>query len=366
MASRHTHAGREDIKNRENGRSRDGHREDLIEGEALPGNEDECEGNRHALHNILDDASEEIVHVHLIYIRPPDFFCNVVRRNSLKEQRLCKVEMSEVEDYLTEDPEVNGQKIVLISFLSPEKILKNKEVFFFKNFLRDYDLQWKTSKFEGWFSEQVNAVNAKLELLAGKVDLSGVAGLASEIRANFLRADHLVEEFQQFTRKNVKEVTESTLQEEFDNFVFKNGQKLEEEFFKLNEFRTTMRGIKVRGVFGSEGEAQARAKRLQKTDPNFNIYLGAMGKWMAWEPDPNKVADSEYANEELNNLMKKYRENEENRDVFYNEQKKSRVGAAKTSQPSMVVTPSETKTVEAESSYGGMFEAKGDLRTNQG
>jgi hypothetical protein len=35
------------------------------------------------------------------------------------------------EDFLTEDPEIGSQKFVLLSFLSPEKILKNKDVFFF-------------------------------------------------------------------------------------------------------------------------------------------------------------------------------------------------------------------------------------------
>jgi hypothetical protein len=55
---------------------------------------------------------------------------------------------------------------------------------------------------------------------------------------------------------------------------------------------------------------------------------------MAWEPDPNKVADQEYANDELNSLMKKYRENEEHRDQYYTEQKRTRVAAASTTSAS--------------------------------
>jgi len=278
----------------------------------------------------------------------------------------------DVEDYLTEDPELTSQKIVLLSFLSPEKILKNKDIYMFQQFVKDYGVQWKTSKLEAWLAEQVNSVNSKLEALAGKIDcmpgvkdLSG-ADASSEIRKNLLRVDHLVEEFQQYVRKTTGEIKESTLQEDYDTFVFKNGGKLEEEFFKMNEYRTTIRGIKVRGVFASEGEAQIRAKRLQKADPNFNIYLGAVGKWMAWEPDPNKVTDSEYANDELNNLMKKYRENEENRDVFYNEQKKSRVEAA-TKKPAMGITVEPTAAAAAEptptveTSYSGMFNEPTDV-----
>jgi hypothetical protein len=234
------------------------------------------------------------------------------------------------EDFLTEDPEISSQKFVLLSFLSPEKILKNKDIFLFQQFLKDYAVQWRTSRLEAWLAEQVNSLNAKLEGVAGSLDKQDLSGAAVEVRRNLLRVDTLVEEFQQYVRKNTREINESTLKDDYETYVFKNGAKLEDEFFKINDFHTTIRGIKVRGVFSSEVEASARAKRLQKSDPNFNIYMGAVGKWMAWEPDPNNVGDQEYANEQLNTLMKKYRENEENREVFYNEQKKSRIGTAKT------------------------------------
>ena len=287
------------------------------------------------------------------------------------------------EDFLSEDPEIPSQKVVLLSFLSPEKILNNKDVFLFQQFLKDYEIQWRTSKFEAWFAEQITGLNKKLEGIAGKLDKSAVGqegpesgtAAAADIRQNLLRVDTFVEEFQQYTRKNVRELTQTSLQEEYETFLFKNSAKLEEEFFKMNEFRTTIRGIKVRGVYSSEAEASVRAKRLQKSDPNFNVYMGAVGKWMAWEPDPNKVADSEYANEQLNTLMKKYRENEDNREVFYNEQKKSRIGMAKTKAATDVeenetkLTASvvtDTPTLEPSSvtqgtSYDGLFSGSADL-----
>jgi hypothetical protein len=247
------------------------------------------------------------------------------------------------EDFLTEDPEISSQKFVLLSFLSPEKILKSKDLFFFQKFLNDYALQWRTSRLEAWLAEQVNGLNAKMETLAGNLDKKDLSGAAVDVRSNLLRVDTLIEEFQQYTRKNTREVSESTLKDDYETFVFKNGAKLEDEFFSANQFRTTIRGIKVRGVFSSDVEASARARRLQKSDPNFNIYMGAVGKWMAWEPEPNTVADQEYANDQLNTLMKKYRENEENREVFYNEQKKSRVGTAKTNQPKEETTIKEAE-----------------------
>ena len=282
---------------------------------------------------------------------------------------------------MSEDPEISSQKVVLLSFLSPEKVLANKDVFFFRNFVQNYALEWRTKKLEVWLAEQVSAINTKLETLAGNLDKASTPAAApaaaeaaeavkpaDEIRKNLLRVDVLVEEFQQYMRKNMREMADAKIQEEFDNFLFTHGSKLEEEFFAKNEFRTTMRGIKVRGVFSSEAEAAVRAKRLQKADPSFNIYQGYVGKWMAWEPDANKVGDQEYANEELNTLMKKYRENEESREVFYNEQKKSRMGNAKTRaaadvSPEATLTPTVEASAAASggSSYDGLFSGPADL-----
>jgi hypothetical protein len=50
------------------------------------------------------------------------------------------------------------------------------------------------------------------------------------------------------------------------------------------------------------------------------------------------VADQEYAQEELNTLMKKYKENEDNKATFFNEQKKSGVKPAE----KKLFGPSET------------------------
>ena len=281
------------------------------------------------------------------------------------------------EDFLTEDPEISSQKVVLISFLSPEKILANKDVFFFQNFLNDYELQWKTSKLEVWMAEQLQAVNTKLENIAGNlsklaptVDLSGssvVADSVADVRNSLLRVDKFVEDFQQHCRKNLREISQGTVKQEYEDFLFKNSATLEEEFFKQNEFRTTIRGIKVRGVFASEGEASVRAKKLQRSDPNFNIYMGSVGKWMAWEPEPSKVGEQEYANEQLNTLMKKYRENEDARDSFYNEQKTKRVGTARTRDSATDSTNiAETQQPQADapeagSSYDAMFSGPADL-----
>ena len=39
-------------------------------------------------------------------------------------------------DYLDEDPELRGQKYVCLSFLSPEQVIQDKNVFFFQKFVK--------------------------------------------------------------------------------------------------------------------------------------------------------------------------------------------------------------------------------------
>lgn len=282
---------------------------------------------------------------------------------------------------MTEDTEISSQKVVLISFLSPEKILANKDLFFLKSFLTDYELQWKTSKLEAWMAEQLQAVNTRLDNIAGNLsklanvaDLSGsfVADAVADVRNSTLRVDKFVEDFQQYCRKNLREMSESTMKQEYEDFLFKNSSALEDEFFKMNNFRTTIRGIKVRGVFASDAEASVRAKKLQRSDPNFNIYMGSVGKWMAWEPEPSKVGEQEYANDQLNTLMKKYRENEDARDTFYTEQKAKRVGTARTRDsaadstnisetPSASSASSSSAEAAPGTSYDAMFSGPADL-----
>jgi hypothetical protein len=82
-------------------------------------------------------------------------------------------------------------------------------------------------------------------------------------------------------------------------------------------------GIKVRGVFQTYEEACNHAKKLQHADPYFNVFVGDVGKWLPFNPDPDSsTKDIEYANEELNGIMKSYLENQEKAKLFH-EQRKS-------------------------------------------
>jgi Ulp1 family protease len=87
---------------------------------------------------------------------------------------------------------------------------------------------------------------------------------------------------------------------------------------------TSLTGIKVSGAFATYEEACSHAKRLQNSNPYHNVFVGEMGKWLPYNPNPlsEQAGTPEYAEKELNNLMKAHIENQE-KSKLYHEQRKS-------------------------------------------
>lgn len=179
------------------------------------------------------------------------------------------------EDFLEVDPEVPGQKFVCLSFVSPEEILKNKDLFvmseFFKRLNQNYYFVPKESVKDPIVAE----------------------GLVKD------------------------ELSHDVLEDKYKDFVYVNQEELERVFYEKNDFRTTMRAIKVRGVYDTQKEAQHRAKLLQHRDPNFNVFIGQVGYWLPWDPNPHRVGEQEYMEQELNELVKKYKENQNMKDLHF-------------------------------------------------
>jgi chromosome condensin MukBEF ATPase and DNA-binding subunit MukB len=109
-----------------------------------------------------------------------------------------------------------------------------------------------------------------------------------------------------------------------EDSILPEGQKyLCISFLSDPDKKSTLSGIKVRGCFETYEKACEHAKKIQTVDPNFNVFVGEMGKWLSFDPNPDSeyVKDSEYANEELNNMMKNYLENQEKAKLFHEQRK---------------------------------------------
>jgi hypothetical protein len=189
-------------------------------------------------------------------------------------------------DLLEEDKAIAGQKFVCVSFISPEKILKQKEVFFFEEFLKKWELNKSMEK----FVQFLNFVSYKYNM-------------------NF---DDLTNDFKEFVKEEKDSLSKSSMEDEYKTFLDNNEEDLEKKFGIKHNFQTSIRGVKVRGAYPSLEEAELRCKMLREVDPNHDVYVGPVGLWMPWEPEAYKTGRVEYMEEELNQLMSEKNKNESN------------------------------------------------------
>ncbi len=170
------------------------------------------------------------------------------------------------QDYLDTDPPINGQNFVCLSFVSPDDLIKKREGFQVAKFLQSY------AKDKGMEFKQVY--------------------------------------------------------EDYENYCYKFQEELQRDFDKENKFQTSMRGLKVRGVYSTKEEAERRAQKLQRMDDTFHVFVGDVGAWLPWDPCADNVENEVFADSALQELMSKYKENNVNKDIFYEEDKRDRMKKA--------------------------------------
>ena len=171
------------------------------------------------------------------------------------------------EDFLEVDDPIGGQQFVCLSFVSPEDVIQNKEAFKTAKFLQSY------AKDKG-------------------------------MKFNEVYEDYL-------------------------NFQYKFQDEIQRDYDSENKGQTNIRGVKVRGVYSSKEEAEARAKKLHRLDSSFHVFIGQVGYWLPWDPEADYIEGQEYGDKDLNKLMKAYKENRENRDMMYEEETRARIEKAK-------------------------------------
>ena len=170
-------------------------------------------------------------------------------------------------DYLEVDESIPGQNYVCLSFISPEALIEERNAFKCVKFLQSYCATQKL-KFDDVYSQ-------------------------------------------------------------YQDFTYKHDDKLQRDFDEKHDFQTSIRGLKVRGVFDSRSAADDRAKKLSIKDSGFHTFVGQVGYWLPWDPNADKVQDEVFQNSQLNEMMEKYQENNVSRDIFYEEQKREKVKEAK-------------------------------------
>lgn len=187
-------------------------------------------------------------------------------------------------DLCDEDTPIAGQKFACLSFISPEKILKRRELFIFESFVK----QWDFTKSSGKFLDFLNFIAYKYNL----------------------NVETIMTDFNDFIKEEGDKLKQNTVVDDFNTFLDKNEDKLNEQFNKENNFQTSVRGVKIRGVYPTQEEAQNKCVSLRKQDPNHDIYVGPVGIWVPWDPDAYKTGKVEFMEEELNKLHEEKIKNE--------------------------------------------------------
>jgi hypothetical protein len=188
-------------------------------------------------------------------------------------------------DLLDEDKPIAGQKFACVSFVSPENILKVKDQYFFEEFLKHWD-----------YSKGVQKFTQFLNFLSFKYTM------------NF---DKIMVDFQEFVKSEEGELVKTTISDDYKNFTDAKEDDLTKSFNEMYGFQTNTRGLKVRGCYPSQEEAELRCKLLRELDPHHDVFVGPVGMWMPWEPEAYKTGRVEYLEEELNQLMHEKTKNEQ-------------------------------------------------------
>jgi len=188
-------------------------------------------------------------------------------------------------DLCDEDTPLAGQKFACMSFVSPEKILKKRETYLFDQFVK----QWDFTKSMGKYFDFLN-------FLAYKYNL---------------KIDDISADFNEFVKEEETKLKSASVEDDYKNFIDKNEDSLNEKFNREHSFQTSVRGLKIRGVYSTQDEAELRCKKLRELDPNHDIYVGPVGMWIPWDPDAYKTGRVEFMEEELNQLHKEKMKNEE-------------------------------------------------------
>ena len=197
-------------------------------------------------------------------------------------------------DYLEVDNPIPGQNYTCISFVSPDETMKQKELFLFNKYMNQ-----RCGELEHDLSEIIKKCSDEVK---NNIQKDMIDKLKLELKYTY----------DQFKSK-------------YDDFKYKYNDELNTAFERVSDKRTSVRGVKVRGVYDSYGQAEKRAKELQRTDRSFHVFVGQVGYWLPWDPNADQVQEEEYLESELNNLMGEYKKNEINRDIFYEEQKREKL-----------------------------------------
>ena len=188
-------------------------------------------------------------------------------------------------DLLDVDKPIAGQTFGCFSFISPEKILKQREMFYFEEFIKQWDMNKSMEKFHQF----LNFISFKYKL----------------------QFDEVIKDFENYVKEERETIIKSQMEDDYKTYLDREEENLEKEFNVKHNFQTSVRGFKSRGNFPTQEEAELRGKLVRELDPDFDVFVGPVGTWLLWDPEAYKTGRVEYMEEELNQLASEKKKNEQ-------------------------------------------------------
>jgi len=168
--------------------------------------------------------------------------------------------------------------------LSPEKILEKRESYLFQQFVQQWDFTKSMTK----FGDFVNFISYKYNL----------------------NVENVMADYNDFCKEEQERLKEGSVSDDYQNFLDKNEERITETFNRDHAFQTSVRGLKNRGNFPTQEEAEQHCKRLREKDPNHDIFVAPVGIWLPWDPNAYKTGRVEFMEDELNKLHQEKMKNE--------------------------------------------------------
>jgi len=234
--------------------------------------------------NDLNDQLNKMMENYLINIQKKNYEFEKRKHNlistNIKENRAIKEE--ELNKLLEEIKDLDSQKQIMEKTKVIEKI---------KETLKGFDEKIKENE------EKEKLFDEKLKNIKLVID------------------DNKTEEITNTSEYNKPIIYEGTVKRQTEQIDKQNWYCVS---FLVEENKTLV-GVKVSGCFDKEDDANNHSKALRDINDSFNVLVGELYKWQPFNPEPDSVeaGESEYADNKLNDTMKKKKENEQKAQMFH-------------------------------------------------
>jgi hypothetical protein len=238
-----------------------------------------------------------------------------------------------VVDHLKQDPILNGQNFVVVSFVNPKDKVVEKNLYYLNQFMvQDVNkaltaqAMQMVKKLSVDMRKRISDTLERLKCSVDEEDKHMYKLLNEKYREMTLDEDEYLEECRRLYEINSEEILDK-----YKMFLTENRVQLDHAFDDANDDANSLRGFKVRGSYSRFEDARDRAQFLRdNVEPGIHAYVVQMGVWFPVDMEADEVQDQEYMLPKLNELMGKYHEGMQARDRFYQDRKKEMMEAPAT------------------------------------